>query len=693
MPATSSITTGEETKELFAEIPLVEQIENVLVGNNASNETQPQQLNASKIPTVNVSSENSLELTPEEKKSTEENKNDSIIAAAPIELNLTVEENQIPVFSEWSQKRMEEVEKEDEQDVVNTSTMKKNLPSPNKPQVLKLKTAKNYASPDCGGKIIASNSESSGTGYVLTSTKDEYMLSPCKSRIWFVVELCEAIQAERIDLANFELFSSSPKNFSIGVSSRFPTRDWTNVGKFIAKDERYIQNFDLHPHLFGKYVRVDIHSHYNSEHFCPISLFRVYGTSEFEAFETENRQHPIDDLDDDDEDEQESETNKRKGNIFQSASDAVMSIVDTVKKAVSVVKPNGNRTSDSSAFNSLNEQNGNCITLNYPVICENCPEKMAKEVNAISECKQQLLNRLLSIPIVRNSLYKSHICSNLIGFDLNINCSEPMGDGDSTTSKQLTDLQIEYVTHLFSLKYITAMCNLLAVNDRRYVWNSTIPLKPEPMINVTIDKSAHEILPETNQKTHIMTTPTDSISKLSKAHSDNNENETDGIKPSVTVEEHTIHIDNDKSFEQNSNSENHGNTDANGTPSLSGEHVDAASAENLDQNIFNAAEPVANVIEQPQVEKPATESKSPHKNVEQATSPNVIILPEPTLAPTPTPNPIEINEATDDHTTNGWTNTQQLGQKLHSESVFLRLSNRVKVSQIKYFRQMDSFET
>lgn len=668
------MTVGEDPKEILIDAPSVENIATVLIVQNASNETQS--LNASQIPVtvVNPDSEaipESSELLTEDTKT-----NDSIVEKAS--LNITVEENQIPVFSEWAQKRMEEVEKEDEQDVVNSSSMKKNTPSTNKPQVTKLKGAKNYASPDCGAKIIAANSESSGTGYVLTSTKDEYMLSPCKSRIWFVVELCEAIQAERIDLANFELFSSSPKNFSVAVSSRFPTRDWSNVGKFIAKDERYIQNFDLYPHLFGKYVRVDVHSHYNSEHFCPISLFRVYGTSEFEAFETENRQHPIEDMDVDDEDDQETETNKSKSNIFQSASDAVMSIVDTVKKAASFVKPNGNKTI-SNADNSSNAQHKNCITPNYAINCENCPDKMTSEVNAISQCKQQLLQRLLNIEIVKNSLYKSHICANLIGSDLNINCSETSNDNNATTSKQLTDLQMEYITHLFSLKYITAMCNLLAANDRKFVWNSTIPLNTEPL-NITIDKNAGALLPKAETKTE---TPTiDSI----QSAKDNEEPERKVIDMEQPIEE--IPAENDHISNENiGNSEEIENIESKNIPSSSGEGSE--SNEKLDQNIFNVVQPtevIPDATDPPQIEITSTETTS-NKPAEPAQPPHVIILPESTTTTT-TPNPTEINDVTDDQAANGWTNTQQFGQKLHSESVFLRLSNRVKVScQITIFAQ------
>lgn len=215
VPVPTPVTVNGISQDISVETQLVGDIENVIAENTANDSVVLKQ------PIVPVSSNIEDDLTNRNESSSEGatedvQKLDSAINGTVEEdvLNLTVDENQIPVFSEWAQKRMEEVEKEVEQEAVNSSSMKRNTPTASKPPVLKLKNSKNYASPDCGAKIIAANSESSGTGYVLTSTRDEYLLSPCKSRIWFVVELCEAIQAERIDLANFELFSSSPKNFS-----------------------------------------------------------------------------------------------------------------------------------------------------------------------------------------------------------------------------------------------------------------------------------------------------------------------------------------------------------------------------------------------------------------------------------------------------------------------------------------------
>lgn len=57
---------------------------------------------------------------------------------------------------------------------------------------------KNYASPDCGAKILTANAEAEHTSAVLDPARDEYFLSICSAKIWFVIELCEAIQAQRV---------------------------------------------------------------------------------------------------------------------------------------------------------------------------------------------------------------------------------------------------------------------------------------------------------------------------------------------------------------------------------------------------------------------------------------------------------------------------------------------------------------
>lgn len=57
---------------------------------------------------------------------------------------------------------------------------------------------KNYASLDCGAKLLSTNPEAKSAGSLLSACRDEYLLSPCNSKIWFVVELCETVQLKKV---------------------------------------------------------------------------------------------------------------------------------------------------------------------------------------------------------------------------------------------------------------------------------------------------------------------------------------------------------------------------------------------------------------------------------------------------------------------------------------------------------------
>jgi hypothetical protein len=90
------------------------------------------------------------------------------------------------------------------------------------------------------------------------SFRDEYMLNKCTDKAWFVVELCESIKAFKVELANFELFSSSPKDIRISMSNVFPGRDkdWILYGQFEANEDRTVQSFISNEGVFGKFVKV-----------------------------------------------------------------------------------------------------------------------------------------------------------------------------------------------------------------------------------------------------------------------------------------------------------------------------------------------------------------------------------------------------------------------------------------------------
>ncbi|KAH0506667.1 SUN domain-containing ossification factor [Microtus ochrogaster] len=119
----------------------------------------------------------------------------------------------IPTFDEWKKKVME-VEKEKSQSLHPSSNG-----GPHATKKVQ-KNRNNYASVECGAKILAANPEAKSTSAILIENMDLYMLNPCSTKIWFVIELCEPIQVKQFDIANYELFSSTPKDFLVSISDR-----------------------------------------------------------------------------------------------------------------------------------------------------------------------------------------------------------------------------------------------------------------------------------------------------------------------------------------------------------------------------------------------------------------------------------------------------------------------------------------
>lgn len=185
----------------------------------------------------------------------------------------------IPTFDEWKKKQMEVEEKKSQ----SLHTSSNGSPHPVKKVQKNFKN--NYASVECGAKILSANNEAKSTSAILMENMDLYMLNPCSTKIWFVIELCEPIQVKQLDIANFELFSSTPKDFLVSISDRYPTSKWVKLGTFHARDERTVQSFPLDEQLYAKYVKVELLSHFGSEHFCPLSLIRVFGTSMVEEYD------------------------------------------------------------------------------------------------------------------------------------------------------------------------------------------------------------------------------------------------------------------------------------------------------------------------------------------------------------------------------------------------------------------------
>ncbi|KAM7378945.1 hypothetical protein PAMP_004533 [Pampus punctatissimus] len=282
----------------------------------------------------------------------------------------------IPTFDEWKRKVME-VEKEK---TLSTHTSK-NGGSHTVKKVQK--NFNNYASVECGAKILGANPEAKSTSAILKENMDMYMLNPCSNKIWFIIELCEPIQLKQLDIANFELFSSTPKDFLVSISDRYPTNKWLKLGTFHARDERTVQSFPLDEHLYAKYVKVELVSHFGSEHFCPLSLIRVFGTSMVEEYEEiadppERPDDPDDDLDPPGYAPGEVKYSK---NLIGSAKDVIFNMVNNIAVNVLGGGPEKQGNLSSQEVNMTEPSSQLETTTQTPIIDLTVPESEEVEVS------------------------------------------------------------------------------------------------------------------------------------------------------------------------------------------------------------------------------------------------------------------------------------------------------------------------
>ena len=197
------------------------------------------------------------------------------------------EEAVIAPFSQWAEKKLEEqaalkdANKKDSEPEADPNGKIASKPVTNghvtKSNGIHHKMNKNFASPDCSAKIVGANTGSQGSGNVITTSKDEYFLNKCTDKAWFVVELCESVKVLKVQMANFELYSSSPHMFRVSIGNVFPARekDWIEFGTFTYEDERSVQTFK-NDGVVGKYVKVEILSHHGGEHYCPGMHYIAY---------------------------------------------------------------------------------------------------------------------------------------------------------------------------------------------------------------------------------------------------------------------------------------------------------------------------------------------------------------------------------------------------------------------------------
>jgi hypothetical protein len=109
----------------------------------------------------------------------------------------------------------------------------------------------NYASMECSARVHKAHKSAKSASSILSSKKDRYMLSPCATKTadgkeenhFVVVELCEDIRIDTVQLANFEFFSGVFKEFTVSVAKTYTpdVPEWTTVGTYRARNIRGVQ--------------------------------------------------------------------------------------------------------------------------------------------------------------------------------------------------------------------------------------------------------------------------------------------------------------------------------------------------------------------------------------------------------------------------------------------------------------------
>ncbi|WEJ94191.1 hypothetical protein PSN45_001671 [Yamadazyma tenuis] len=152
----------------------------------------------------------------------------------------------------------------------------------------------NFASIDCAAKVVKTNEGAQESKSILMENKDSYLVNKCSTKDQFlIIELCQDILIDLIEIGNFEFFSSNFKRFKVSVNERYEDTNWKSLGEFEASNSRTLQKFKIiNPLIWAKFIKIEILEHYGSEFYCPISLVKVYGKTMLEEFKEQTIEQP-----------------------------------------------------------------------------------------------------------------------------------------------------------------------------------------------------------------------------------------------------------------------------------------------------------------------------------------------------------------------------------------------------------------
>lgn len=152
-------------------------------------------------------------------------------------------------------------------------------------------------------KVLAANTNAKRVNALLDDDTDTFMRNDCKDDDkWVVIELSQVAKVSRIELSQYELYSSRVHEFAVYGMHSHPrtlsgsnTNGWHFLGKFAAEKKKGLQGFSIQGPLEGsqasangsddprerwvRYVLIRFLSHHGGEKICAINEIGVYGVS------------------------------------------------------------------------------------------------------------------------------------------------------------------------------------------------------------------------------------------------------------------------------------------------------------------------------------------------------------------------------------------------------------------------------
>lgn len=133
----------------------------------------------------------------------------------------------------------------------------------------------NHASSLCGAFVIYTSKNVERANAVLSSKNDHYAIGDCLPTC-FIIQLCNKVKINCIELQNMEYLSSFPCDIKF---SAYVDREWKDLGTFKCKFTRKKQRFFIETNMFVNILRIDILSFIGKHSFFTLTNIKVYGST------------------------------------------------------------------------------------------------------------------------------------------------------------------------------------------------------------------------------------------------------------------------------------------------------------------------------------------------------------------------------------------------------------------------------